>query len=126
MIRAVMGLGLSEFDAQVYVFLALNGPQTANQTSTMMKKSKQQVYRNIKCLEENSVVLASGEVPAVFSAASFEKVLDLLSIKKEGQARALEEVRDGLLDSWQRIVENNSANVLNSTNHKGRKQRETE
>jgi sugar-specific transcriptional regulator TrmB len=121
-IKAIIGLGLSEFDAQVYIFLALNGPQTVNQISAMMKKSKQQVYRSLKSLEENSVVVVSGAVPAVFSAASFEKVLDLLSIKKERQARALEKVREDLLNSWQRVIESNSANGSSSSNQKSRKE----
>jgi sugar-specific transcriptional regulator TrmB len=116
--EAIMKLGLSEIDAQVYVYLALNGPQRGKQIITVIKKSKQQIYRSLKSLEENNVVVASQEVPAVFSAASFEKLLDLVSIKKEGQARALEKVRDDILYSWQRIIEDNSTNASSSLNHK--------
>ena len=110
MLKAIMKLGLSEFDAHVYVFLALNGPQKAKQITIMMKQNKQQIYRSLKRLEESNVIVASGEVPALFFASSFEKVLDLLSIKKEGQALALEKVRKDLLNSWQKIIEENSAN----------------
>lgn len=124
-VRAVMGLGLSEFDAQVYVFLALNGPQTAKQIADSMKRGEQQVYRSLRSLKENNVAVASGEVPAVFSAACFEKVLDLLSIKKAGQAKALEKVKADLLDSWQKIIENNSANVPRIINGKIRKEKMT-
>ena len=119
-ITAIMGLGLSEFDAQVYVFLALNGPQNAKQIITMMKQSKQQIYRSLKRLEKNNVVLASREFPAVFSADSFEKVLDLLSIKKEGQAEALEKLRTDLLNSWQRIIAEDSANVPSNFNERNK------
>jgi sugar-specific transcriptional regulator TrmB len=106
-VSAIMGLGLSEFDAQVYVFLALNGPQQAKQINVKINLSKQQIYRSLKNLEENNIVVASREIPTLFSAVCFEKVLDLLFIKKEGQARALEKVRNDLLDSWQKIIENN-------------------
>jgi sugar-specific transcriptional regulator TrmB len=117
-IRAIKALGLSEFDAQVYVFLALNGPKQAKEINVKIKLSKQQIYRSLKNLEENNIVVASGEVPAVFSAASFEKVLALLSIKKEGQAEAFEKVRQDLLDSWQKIIVNNSTNASNSLDRK--------
>ncbi len=119
--RAIVRLGLSEFDAHVYVFLALNGPQKAKQITIMMKQNKRQIYRSLKRLEENNVIVASVDVPAKFSAESFDKVLELLSIKKEGQARALEKVRKDLLDDWQKIIENNSANESSGFNHKSRK-----
>ena len=106
-IKAIMGIGLIEFDAQVYVFLALNGPQTAKQVAAMMKKTRQQIYESLRRLEKTNVVISSREISVVFSAVCFEKVLDLLCIKKEGQARALEKVRNDLLDSWQKIIENN-------------------
>lgn len=111
MLKAILGLGLSEFDAQVFVFLALNGPLKAKQLTTMMKQNKQQIYRSLKRLEENNVVKRSRGDPAVFSAASFWKVLDLLGIKKEGQARALENAKKDLLDCWQKIIESNSVNA---------------
>ena len=86
----------------------------------MMKQSKQQIYRSLKRLEKNNVVLASREFPAVFSADSFEKVLDLLSIKKEGQAEALEKLRTDLLNSWQRIIAEDSANVPSNFNERNK------
>ena len=90
----------------------------------MMKQSRQQIYRSLRHLEENGVVVASEKVPAQFSVASFDKVLDLLSIKKEGQARALEKVKKDLLDSWQEIMESNSVNGSSSFNQKSRKKKE--
>lgn len=125
-IKAIMRLGLSEFDAQVYIFLSLNGPHISKQIAVMMKKSRQQIYRSLKRLEENNVVVSSEEVPAVFSAACFEKVLDLLSIKKEGQARALDKAKKDLLDSWQRIFETNSTNIPSNSSQKIRKDNDEE
>ena len=115
-----MELGLSEFDAQVYVFLALNGPQTAKQVAAMMKKTRQQIYESLRRLEKTNVVISSREISVVFSAVCFEKVLDLLSIKKEGQARDLENVRVDLLESWQKIIEDNSANTSGNCNQPNR------
>ena len=79
MIRAIIGLGISEFDAQVYFFLALNDSQTAKQIAAMMKQSRQQIYRSLRHLEENGVVVASEKVPAQFSVASFDKVLNVFT-----------------------------------------------
>lgn len=98
-----MALGLSEVDAKIYVFLAINGSCKAKELEKLMNLHKKKVYRSLKNLKNNCVVVSSLDVPAVFSAVSFEKVLDLLSIKKEAQAKALEKTREELLDSWMKL-----------------------
>ena len=110
-LRALMDLGLCEVDAQIYVFLALNGSYKAKELTKQMNQNKRQVYRSLKNLKENCVVVSSLDVPAVFSAVSFEKVLDTLSIKKQAQAQALEKVKEELLRSWKKMVEQNSESI---------------
>ena len=106
-----MDLGLCEVDAQIYVFLALNGSYKAKELTKQMNQNKRQVYRSLKNLKENCVVVSSLDVPAVFSAVTFEKVLDLLSIKKEAQAYALEKTREELLGSWVELLSKNSETI---------------
>ena len=110
-LKALMKLGLSEVDAHIYVFLALNGPYKAKELTKLMSLHKNQVYRSLKNLKENCVVTSSLDVPAVFSAVSFEKVLDTLSIKKQAQAQALEKVKEELLRSWKKMVKQNSESI---------------
>ena len=105
MLKTLVDLGISEFDAHLYVFLGLNGPSTVVRLSKMMKLNKQQVYHSLKKLKDNNVVIASNDTPTVFSAVCFAKVLDFLSKKKKEKAQALANARDELLLCWKVMVE---------------------
>jgi sugar-specific transcriptional regulator TrmB len=101
-LKAIMGIDLSETDAQVYVFLALNGPHKAKEITKKMNLHKEQLYRSLNNLKGKDIVKATLDYPAVFSAVPFEVVLDLLAEIKREQAQALQEVRKDLLDSWKK------------------------
>ena len=109
-LKAVMGLGLSEADAQVYVFLALNGPHKAKDITNKLSLYKEQLYRSLRNLQEKDVVKATVDYPAVFSAIPFEKILDLLAEIKNEEAQALREVREELLSNWKSMIKKNSKN----------------
>jgi sugar-specific transcriptional regulator TrmB len=106
-IKALVGLGLSETDAQIYVFLSLNGPHKAREIAKKMGIYKEQLYRSLKNLRDKDVVKSTIDYPAVFSAIPFEKVLDLLAEIKKEQAQALWDVREELLSSWQNMTRKN-------------------
>ncbi|MCW4031278.1 MAG: helix-turn-helix domain-containing protein [Candidatus Bathyarchaeota archaeon] len=99
-LKAIMSIDLSETDAQVYVFLALNGPHKAKEITRKMNLYKEQLYRSINNLKNKDIVKATVDYPAVFYAVPFEVVLDLLAEIKKEQAQALQEIRKDLLDSW--------------------------
>ena len=103
-----MDLRLSETDAQVYVFLALNGPRKAKDITDKLRLHKEQLYRSLKNLRDKNVVKASTDHPAVFSAIPFEKVLNMLAETKNEQAKALQESRDELLSSWRNMTKKKS------------------
>ena len=103
-----MDLGLSEVDAEVYVYLALNGPCKAREVVDKMEIYKEQLYRSIKNLKEKDIVFASTGFPAEFSAIPFEKVLDLLSEIKKRQAEALKVINEFLMDNWESMLEQNN------------------
>jgi hypothetical protein len=56
------------------------------------------------------VVKATTNYPAVFSAISFEDILDLLTEIKKEKAHALREAREELLSSWKSMIKKNSKN----------------
>jgi sugar-specific transcriptional regulator TrmB len=109
-VNAIMGLGLSETDALVYVFLAVNGPHKAKEISKKTKFYKEQLYRSLKNLKNKHVVKVSIEYPTVYYAVTFEEVLGLLAQIRNEQAQALRETKDELLSSWKKIVQKNSKN----------------
>ena len=109
-LESIMQLGLTEADAQVYVYLALNGPQKAKQITQKMNLYKEQLYRSLKKLQKKDIVESTDEHPAVYSAIPFEKALDLLAEIKKEQEKALLESRKELLASWKEMTEKNSKN----------------
>ena len=93
-IKTLVGLGLSQIDAEVYIFLSTVGPQNARNIADMLKLYKQELYRSLKRLQVKGIVNSSAERPAVFSSISFDKVLDLFLVVKKEEANVLQESRD--------------------------------
>jgi sugar-specific transcriptional regulator TrmB len=109
-VKTLMSMDLSETDAQVYVFLALNGPHIAREISRRMNLNKAQIYRSLRRLQKKDIALATAVSPAVFSVIPFERLLDLLvEIRKERES-ALRDAREELLSSWQKVIKRNSQN----------------
>jgi sugar-specific transcriptional regulator TrmB len=104
MLTTLVKLGFTKTDAQVYVFLATEGPQKARTIAEALKLSKQQLYRTLKNLQNKGAVNVSPEHPARFSAVLFEKVLDILIKAKKEQQQALQESKENLLSTWQSIT----------------------
>ncbi len=71
----------------------------------MLKLHRQQVYRILGRLKKEGLVNSSGNRPKVFSALTFEEVLDMFLKDKSDQARMLLDKRDELLLSWRLMIE---------------------
>jgi len=107
-LKALVSLGLSQTDAEVYIYLATEGPTKARNITNSLTINERQVYRSLKRLQNKGITIADGERPFEFSAVPFEDVLDLLMEIKKEQAQALQESRKEFLSSWRKIVEENS------------------
>lgn len=108
MLTTLKILGFTETDAQVYVFLATEGPQKASYIAEALQIYKQHLYRILKNLQSKGVINVSAEYPARFSAVFFEKVLDLLIQAKMEQQQALQESKEELLSTWRSITKKDS------------------
>lgn len=108
MLKTLVNLGFTETDAQVYVFLATEGPQKASEIAEALKIYKQHLYRILKNLQSKGVINASAEYPPRFSAVLFEKALDLLIKAKTEQQKALQESKEELLSTWRSITKKDS------------------
>jgi len=109
-VKAIMSMNLSENDAQVYIFLALNGPHRAREISRRMDLYKGQLYRSLRNLRDKEIALATDHSPAVFSVIPFEKVLDMLVEIRKEQESAIRDAKEELLSSWQKVIKRNSKN----------------
>ncbi len=104
MSKALVNLGLSETDAEVYVFLAVDGPHRGKSIAEALNLYKQQLYRSLKNLQSKGMVTATPEHPAHFSAVPFEKIIEHIIEAKAEQAKALQKSREELLASWRSMI----------------------
>jgi sugar-specific transcriptional regulator TrmB len=103
-VKALVGLGLSEMEAKVYVYLAKEGPQKARNIAEALKMVEQQLHLSLKNLRDRNVVNATAKRPAEFSAIPFDKALDLLMKAHLREARNMERDRDEILSQWHSMI----------------------
>jgi hypothetical protein len=109
MLKTIVNLGFGQRDAEVYVFLALNGIHTASDIAKAIGTYKRQVYRALKKLKDLKVVTGSKELPAHFSALPFDKLLDLLKKANLQEAKRIEQNKDSFLALWDSTVKDKLA-----------------
>ena len=100
-LKALVGLGLSQTDAEVYVHLATAGPATARSITSNLAFNKRRIYRSLKALQQKGIASGNDEYPAEYYAVSFEKALDLLLDVKKEQAKSLEASKAELIADFQ-------------------------
>jgi HTH-type transcriptional regulator, sugar sensing transcriptional regulator len=103
LLKALMGLGLSQLGAETYLFLLKLGPIRASEATKALRISKQRLYPIIRSLQSKGIVSATLEHPARFSAIPFEKVLDLFVTAKMEEAQRIQQNKTDLLSDWQSI-----------------------
>jgi len=104
LLKAIIGLGLSQVDAEVYIFLAKMGPQKGRNIADALKLYKQQLYRSLRNLQGKGLASATCEHPAQFSAVSIERVIDMFIKVKTEEAQTLQETREDFLSAWRSLI----------------------
>jgi sugar-specific transcriptional regulator TrmB len=98
-----VSLGITQNDAEVYIYLAKEGPKKASELADALETSRQRLYLNLKKLIEKQIVTASANKPSVFSAIAFEEVINLLVKIKKEQTAAILETKEELLANWKSV-----------------------
>jgi sugar-specific transcriptional regulator TrmB len=101
--KTLVGLGLTRWDSQVYIYLAKRGPQKGLELSKGLNVQKQQLYRSLKNLQRKGIVNATLGHPARFNAVSFGKVVDIFIKAKMAEAQHIQEQKAEILANWQSI-----------------------
>lgn len=104
LLKALMGLELKKADAEIYLLLAKEGPQTGRNIAEALNLYKQQLYRSLKSLQCKGCVKATRERPSKFSAVAIQDVLDMLVDVSLGEAEDLMENRQRILSYWQAMM----------------------
>ena len=103
-INTLKGLGLSNIDIQVYIFLAKNGPHELRDVASALKLKNRAITRSVKDLQGMTIVTASIQHPLEFMALSFDDVINLLIEVKKEQAKAMQQSKRELLSNWRKIT----------------------
>jgi len=103
-----MILGIRRVDAEIYLYLATNGPKKGRELSEELRMYKQKLYRSLKNLQKKGLVKASSEYPATFTAITIENSLDCFRKTKLKEAQLIKEKKDELLSRWQSMMETDS------------------
>ena len=106
---ALIQLGLSQVDAEVYVFLATKGSQKARNIAMALKTYRRKIYRSLKILQNKEIVNATLKRPAQFSAIPFDKVLNLLVKAHLKEVQYIEQNKEEILSYWNSMIARNSA-----------------
>ena len=96
-INALVGLGLSRSDAELYVYLAKKGPTKILGLAKALTYDKPKIYSSLRNLQTKRLVIKD---PPMFSALPFEEALELLIKSKKEQAEAMIEYKKEFLVKW--------------------------
>jgi sugar-specific transcriptional regulator TrmB len=102
-LKSLVSLGISKSDAEVYIYLAKEGPKKASELANALEISRQKLYLNLKKLIEKQIVTTSDEKPLIFSAIVFEEAIDLLVQIKKEQSAAILETKEELISNWKSV-----------------------
>jgi len=99
-LRALVDLGFGQSEAEVYLFLVINGPQKASAIAEALGTNRQRVYRTLKKLQSLHIVSGTKKLPSRFIVLPFDKTLDLLARDSLEEAIRIEENKNDILALW--------------------------
>jgi sugar-specific transcriptional regulator TrmB len=103
-LKALMYLGLTQTDAEVFVCLASRGPQKAANIEDTLRMPRRQVYRCLRRLRIKGIVEANVERSVFFSALSLEKVIDFSARAMLDEANNVEKDKKKFLSIWHSMI----------------------
>jgi sugar-specific transcriptional regulator TrmB len=96
--KVLMNSGLTEKEAEVYIFLARHGVHKGAEIARLLRKDKAQVFRILRRLQAKGFVEATLEFPSRFSVVPFENVIDSLLRSKQEEIVSIKEAKKDLLE----------------------------
>jgi len=101
--KALRNFGLTEKEAELYIFLGKRGPLKTSIITKQLKMNRGQVYRILKNLQKKELVEATLEYPTRFATVSFENVINSLISSKREEVLQIEKAKKDLLSDWKKI-----------------------
>jgi sugar-specific transcriptional regulator TrmB len=98
-LKALKSLGLTEMDAQVYIFLSKKGPHEKNNLAYALNADDQQLCCALNNLQEKGFVTITTENRTVFVAVPLEEVIDNILKAKSQETQRIERDKEKFLSN---------------------------
>jgi sugar-specific transcriptional regulator TrmB len=96
--RVLRNSGLTEKEAEVYIFLARHDVRKGTEIASLLRKDKAQVFRILRRLQAKGFVEATLDFPTRFTIVPFENVIDSIVKAKQEEVAFIKETKKDLLD----------------------------
>jgi len=96
--KVLRSSGLTEKEAEVYIFLSQHDVRKGAEIARLLRKDKSQVFRILRRLQAKGFVEATLEFPSRFTAVPFENVLNSLVKAKQEEVAFIKKAKKDLLD----------------------------
>lgn len=98
-ILALVNLGLTRMDSEVYVYLEKKGSMNAIALASALNYTKNQIYSSLRRLTTKELVTKNGRL---FSSISFEEALELLINLQRKKTNHFQKKKKQLLATWKK------------------------
>ncbi|MGZ4920080.1 MAG: TrmB family transcriptional regulator [Halobacteriota archaeon] len=92
----LMGFGLTEKEAQCYLYLLKYGPKTPSPLAKSLKTYREDVHRTLTVLIEKGMVRPSLDSPTLYTAVELESALESALKKHESELKEMEQRKRAL------------------------------
>ncbi len=101
--EAFQRIGLSRYEALVFVNLAQAGATTAGDLARASGVNRVQTYRALESLEARGLVEVTLDRPRRYAARAINDVFEMIADEKRAELDKLDAVRKSLLEAWPKI-----------------------
>ncbi len=102
--RKLIDLGLTEEEAEIYVFLTQTGPAPARMVARRFETNRMRTYRSLNALEEKGLVQRIMGRPMKFTATPFTEVLRRSIREMRHRLADLEENEEVIIGDWENLT----------------------
>ncbi len=108
-LKALMNLGLSQTEAQVFIHLAIEGPQKAGIIAEGLRMQEHLIFESLQNLQSKGVVGSEIEQSLLFFALPLDKALELLMKGRREETQNIEQNKYNILSKWQTMIEDSTS-----------------
>ncbi|HYS72914.1 MAG TPA: helix-turn-helix domain-containing protein [Thermoplasmata archaeon] len=101
--EALERVGLSRYEALVFVNLARSGAVTAGELARASGVNRVQTYRALESLESRGLVEVTIDRPRRYAARAIDDVFEMIAEEKRAELERLDAVRKSVSGAWPRI-----------------------